>query len=161
MIRTHGLTHIALAVRDLDRAARFYRQVFGAVEVYRHDDFVQVQTPGTRDVIVLEQSKRPEAGKSGGIAHFGFRLLRPTDIDRAARAIERAGGIVKRQGEFGPGEPYVFAADPDGYEIEVWYELPTPVDPPAARTSIAKRFRRRRAHKHRQEALRRSGHDRH
>jgi len=28
-----------------------------------------------------------------------------------------------------PGEPYLFATDPDGYEIEIWFELPTPVDP--------------------------------
>jgi hypothetical protein len=31
-----------------------------------------------------------------------------------------------------PGEPYVFFTDPDGYEVEIWYELPTPVDPKAA-----------------------------
>ena len=30
---------------------------------------------------------------------------------------------------------FVFFADPDGYEVEIWYELPTPVDPrPRART---------------------------
>jgi hypothetical protein len=28
-----------------------------------------------------------------------------------------------------PGEPYLFAIDPDGYEIEIWFEKPTPVDP--------------------------------
>jgi hypothetical protein len=28
-----------------------------------------------------------------------------------------------------PGEPYVFFNDPDGYEVEIWYELRTPVDP--------------------------------
>lgn len=36
---------------------------------------------------------------------------------------------MKKTGEFVPGEPYVFASDPDGYEVELWYELPTPVDP--------------------------------
>ena len=151
MIRTHGLTHIALAVRDVDRAARFYSQVFGSVEVYRKEGFVQMQTPGTRDVIVLERSEASEAGRSGGIAHFGFRLLNPRDIDRAARAIERAGGTVKSQGEFCPGEPYIFAADPDGYEIEVWYELPTPLDPPAVASRT--RSRSRRAQKRRRDAL--------
>lgn len=27
------------------------------------------------------------------------------------------------------GKPFLFATDPDGYELEIWYELPTPVDP--------------------------------
>jgi catechol 2,3-dioxygenase-like lactoylglutathione lyase family enzyme len=129
VIKTYGLTHVALAVRDVDRAATFYREVFGAVEVYRQDGFVQMQTPGTRDVLVLEQ-RATKAGTSGGIAHFGFRLQDPKDIDAAARAVKKAGGTLKDQGEFVPGEPYLFATDPDGYELEIWYELPTPVDPP-------------------------------
>ena len=128
MVKTYGLTHVALAVRDVDRASAFYRSVFGAVEVYRQNGFVQLQTPGARDVIVLEQ-KSKGAGKSGGIAHFGFRLQRPKDIDAAARAVKKAGGMVKDQGEFVPGEPYLFATDPDGYELEIWYEIPTRVDP--------------------------------
>jgi catechol 2,3-dioxygenase-like lactoylglutathione lyase family enzyme len=132
MIKTYGLTHVALAVRDVDRASRFYRQVFGAVEVYRQDGFAQLQTPGSRDVLVLE--KKPKAaGKAGGIAHFGFRLQNPKDIAAAARAVKRAGGTVKEQGEFVPGEPYLFATDPDGYELEIWYELPTSVDPKRGR----------------------------
>ena len=128
MVKTHGLTHIALAVKDPERSLRFYQQVFGMVEVYRHDGFIQAQTPGTRDVLVLE--RQPEtAGTPGGIAHFGFRLVDPDDIDAAATAVERAGGTVRRRGEFCPGEPYVFASDPDGYELEIWYEPQTPVDP--------------------------------
>ena len=62
---------------------------------------------------------------SGGIKHFGFRLTDARDIDRAVKAIERAGGKIKHRGEFCPGEPYVFFTDPDGYEVEVWYEIPT------------------------------------
>jgi len=128
MVKTFGLTHVAVAVRDVGRAAAFYRNVFGAVEVYRQDGFVQLQTPGTRDVLVFEE--KPElAGKIGGVAHFGFRLQNAADIDAAAKAVKDAGGVVKEQGEFVPGEPYLFATDPDGYELEIWFELPTPVDP--------------------------------
>ena len=128
-VRTFGLTHIALAVRDVNRSSRFYQDVFGAVEVYRQDGFVQLQTPGARDVLVLEEA--PErAGPGGGIAHFGFRLTSPGDIDVARSAVEKAGGVIREQGDFVPGEPYLFALDPDGYEVEIWYELPTPIDPP-------------------------------
>lgn len=128
MVKTYGLTHVAIAVRNLPKATRFYERLLGAKIVYQDDGFVQLQTPGSRDVIVLE--RRPgKAGRPGGVAHFGFRLRRPEDIDAAVSAVEAAGGRVKSRGEFVPGEPYVFAEDPDGYEVELWYELPTPVDP--------------------------------
>ena len=131
MIRTHGMSHVALAVRDPERSFEFYQAVFGAIAVYRDKDFVQAQTPGSRDVLVFERNPE-KAGKSGGIAHFGFRLHRAEDIAAAIAAVKEAGGKITSSGEFVPGEPYVFFTDPDGYEVEIWYELPTPVDPPEA-----------------------------
>jgi catechol 2,3-dioxygenase-like lactoylglutathione lyase family enzyme len=128
-IRTHGLTHIALAVRDAKRSLRFYQKVFGVVAVYQEAGFIQAQTPGSRDVLVFEE-RTAKAGRPGGVAHFGFRLVNPEDIDSALRTVKAAGGEVLSHGEFCPGEPYLFFHDPDGYEVEVWYELPTPVDPP-------------------------------
>ena len=129
-VRTYGLTHIALAVRDAKRALRFYQKVFGVVVVYQEDGFIQAQTPGSRDVLVFEEGAA-KAGRRGGVAHFGFRLVDAEDIDSALRAVKAAGAEVLSHGEFCPGEPYLFFRDPDGYEVEVWYELPTPVDPPS------------------------------
>ena len=127
-VKTHGLTHVALAVRDPKRSLAFYQAVLGVVPVYEQGDFIQAQTPGSRDVLVFEKDAR-QAGKRGGLTHFGFRLRKPADITRALDAIRSAGGKIKEHGEFVPGEPYVFFFDPDGYEVEIWYELPTPVDP--------------------------------
>ena len=128
MIRTFGLTHLALGVADVDRAFEFYEAVFGMVAVYRSDGFLQAQTPGTRDVLVFERTRR-KPGRTGAIAHFGFRLTDPTHISGVASDIARAGGTVVEEGEFCPGEPYVFARDRDGYLIEVWFEIPTSADP--------------------------------
>ena len=126
-VKTHGLTHIALAVNDPRRSFDFYRRVLGVVAIYTSADFIQAQTPGSRDVLVFERGRN--AGRSGGIAHFGFRLTRPADLPKALRAIKAAGGTIKSHGEFVPGEPYVFFSDPDGYEVEIWYEIPTKLDP--------------------------------
>jgi catechol 2,3-dioxygenase-like lactoylglutathione lyase family enzyme len=129
MVKTYGLTHVGLAVRDPERSLAFYQAVFGVVAVHRHADFIQAQTPGSRDVLVFQQNEEG-AGKTGGITHFGFRLTDPADIDAAEAAVLSAGGLVHNKGARVPGEPYIYFTDPDGYEVEVWYEPPTPIDPP-------------------------------
>ena len=94
---------------------------FSLREYFRSDSTIQVLGPGQYDVLAFE--KRPaDAGVLGGIMHFGFRLTRPEDIDAAVAAVEGAGGTVTSRGEFGPGLPYAFVRDPDGYEIEIWFE---------------------------------------
>ncbi len=130
MVATYGMTHVALAVHDVERSARFYQQVAGMQAVYRHPGMVQVQTPGRRDILVLEEDAE-RAGRGGGILHFGFRLVRPADIQAVAAAVQEAGGTIRDQGEFSPGEPYLFCFDPDGYEVEFVFEPPSPLDPPA------------------------------
>ena len=79
MVKTYGLTHVAVAVADLDRTEAFYHAILGAVTVYRDPAFLQMQTPGSRDVLVFERNAA-QAGKAGGVLHFGFRLIRPADI---------------------------------------------------------------------------------
>ena len=111
-VRTYGLTHINLVVRDLDRSLRFYRQVFGVAEYGRTEGLVHTRTPGCQDVITFDE-QASGAGESRGIAHFGFRLVSPGDIDAAVDEVEHAGGKLLRRGEFSPGYPYAYVADPD------------------------------------------------
>ena len=111
-------------MRDLDRSLRFYEQVFGCRVIHRSETGADINTPGANDIITLTQESGDDIGTlGGGLSHFGFRLTSPDDIDAAAKAIEAAGGTVAERGEFVPGEPYLFARDPDGYAIEIWYEL--------------------------------------
>ncbi len=123
--RTYGLTHLAVAVSNLERTLKFYQQVFDLQVMYHEKDFIQLTTPGSHDILVFEERQDYSIGKTGGIMHFGFRLRNPADIDGIKDKVISAGGIIIDQGEFVPGSPYVFFRDPDGYEIEVWYELLT------------------------------------
>jgi catechol 2,3-dioxygenase-like lactoylglutathione lyase family enzyme len=120
--KTYGLTHIAIAVRDLDRTLAFYKKVFDVQVMYQNETFLQVTTPGCHDIIVFEKRKA-DYGNTAGIAHFGFRLRNAEDIDEMAARINEAGGTIIEKGEFVPGEPYIFFRDPDGYEVEIAYEL--------------------------------------
>ena len=124
-IPTFGLTHLALGVADVDRAFGFYEAVFGMVATYRSDAFLQAETPGMRDVLVFEKQSGV-TGASADIAHFGFRVQAPEDLNDAPAIVTAAGGTVVEQGEFVPGEPYLFARDLDGYLFEIWYELKRP-----------------------------------
>jgi catechol 2,3-dioxygenase-like lactoylglutathione lyase family enzyme len=117
MIRTYGLTHIAVPVKDVHRTALFYERVFGARTMYRRQGFIQVQTPGSHDILVFE-----EGAPAGSAFHFGFRLSEPADPDELADIVRAAGGKIKDKGSFGPGEPYVFFYDPDGYLVELFFE---------------------------------------
>ena len=121
MIRTQGLTHIHLIVRDMERSVRFYRKVFGMRERFRvSDELVFLNTPGSKDVITLHEDPKMAslAGTSGGIAHFGFGLV-DADLDAAIKEVEKAGGKLLERGEHTAGVLYAYVCDPDGYVIEL------------------------------------------
>jgi predicted enzyme related to lactoylglutathione lyase len=121
--KTYGLTHLAIAVNDVNRTMKFYQYVFDMQTMYHENGFIQLTTPGCNDILVFEEKKDSPIGQTGGIAHFRFRLKSPADIDEVADKVIVAGGTIIDKGEFIPGSPYVFFKDPDGYEVEVWYEL--------------------------------------
>ena len=120
---TYGLTHLAIVVKDLNKTKSFYTQVFDMEVMYDTEDFLQLTTPGCHDVLVFEKNEKIKPGASGGIIHFGFRLRDPKQMDGVLKKIKESGARIKDQGEFVAGSPYVFFEDPDGYEVEVWYEV--------------------------------------
>jgi catechol 2,3-dioxygenase-like lactoylglutathione lyase family enzyme len=122
MIRTRGLYHLHLVVRDLERSLRFYEGVFGMEEQFRAGPrMVFLSTPGSEDLITLNEDPAEVhvAGINGGVAHFGFALADPADLDRAIREVETAGGKLIERGEHAPGAPFAYVTDPDGYVIEL------------------------------------------
>ncbi len=121
--KTYGLTHIAVSVKDIERTLRFYCSVFDMQIMYHEKDMIQLTTPGCHDILVFQEKLNDSTGNQEGIAHFGFRLRDPKDIDALEEKVIRAGGVIKEKGEFVPGSPYIFFYDPDGYEVEIWYEL--------------------------------------
>ena len=122
MIRTQGLTHIHLVVRDLERSLRFYQGVFGMEERFRDGPkMVFLNTPGSGDLVTLNEDPTEArlAGVHGGVAHFGFRRCDGADLDAAIAEVEKAGGKLIRRGVHGGSVPFAYVEDPDGYVIEL------------------------------------------
>ena len=122
MIQTQGLTHIHIAVRDLQRSAAFYRTVFGMEVMDRGEPgMVFMRTPGSVDTLTLRLASpdEPVGQAGGGVDHFGFRLKDRNDLDAAVEAVIAAGGSVVERGEHAPGLGFAYVADLDGYVIEL------------------------------------------
>lgn len=123
MIRTNGgMSHIHLWVSDMDRSVQFYTQAFGMIERFRAGPgLVSLNTPGTNDSISLNYDPADERtkGEMGTVAHFGFRLAEPADLDGAIEEVVAAGGRLVKSEEQRNGRRSAYVADPDGYLIEL------------------------------------------
>ncbi len=82
---------------------------------------VFLSTSGSRDLITLNRDQREaaNAGKSGGIAHFGFRFADRSQLNAAIKEVESAGGKLLSRSRSGAGRTYAYVADPSGYVIEL------------------------------------------
>ena len=86
MIKTAGLTHIHLVVRDMERSLRFYRSVFGMEEQFRvGPHMVFLSTPGSRDLITLNQDEAEQGRRATAAASrtsASICSVRPTSMRR-------------------------------------------------------------------------------
>ena len=125
MLKTFGLSHIQLTVKNLERSIRFYQQLLGMEELFRiGSNAVMLQTPGSKEVFTLNCNPEfNQSGEMGGIAHFGFRLKDTIEMTELLDAVVQAGGTFIEHGTRGKNkeEQYAFAKDPDGYEVEFFW----------------------------------------
>jgi len=118
MVEVRGITHINLVVSDLGRAKAFYQSVFGLQEMFSPGPgLIFLKIAGTNDVIALQENAAARGGEK--IDHFGFRLADEAQRERAVLEVIAAGGAFVERGSHGPGNPYVYVRDPDGYLIEL------------------------------------------
>ncbi len=118
MINTHGLNHLALPVKNPERSAQFYADLFNMQILSSSPDMAFLQTLGSRDLIALSRSET-KVGSSRDSMHFGF-IVEPEDFDAALRTIEEKS--IKKISEPGRRDigRYIFIEDPDGYAVEIF-----------------------------------------
>jgi catechol 2,3-dioxygenase len=133
MAPAHEIAHVAnveLLTPEPDKSLWFFTEVLGLTEVGSDNDSVYLRTWDDYERHTLKLT----AHSTSGIRRTALRAGSPEALDRRVKAIEEAGlGIGWRDGDPGIGPTYVFR-DPDGHELEIyweseWYSAPPELAP--------------------------------
>ena len=121
MIKTQGVLHFTIPVKDLDRSEKFYKEILGMQRVRRNDHMVFLQAG--EDNFVLTYSEKPidPNRENQHDIHSAFRVT-PEEYDRAKKFLAEKGiPIIKEEdrqkGTFQGRSAYFH--DPDRNVIEI------------------------------------------
>ena len=115
------LSHVDIAVPDLDLAAAYYTQVMGMLEVERTADRIFFKCWDEEDHHSLAVRYDPRVGMD----RFTFKVEAEDDLADLEHAVETFGYAVRRQSkgeEIGQGESIRFET-PSGHEMELVHDV--------------------------------------
>lgn len=119
-----GLRHLALRVRDIQKAKEFYLKFFGMKVVWEPDPQNCYLSSGS-DNLALHEAAGPPATDSQyhPLDHFGFIAESPSIVDAwAGWASQNGVRILKAPKQHRDGSYSCYLADPDGNTIQILYE---------------------------------------
>ena len=128
MVKPRRLGHLVLRVRDLDRAESFYIDVLGLDVTSRLAGrmvFMSASGEASHELALMSVgpgAPGPEEGRVG-LYHFAWEMDSFEDLRRMYRGLQDKGVELGGIGDHGISMG-VYFFDPDGNEIEVFYELP-------------------------------------
>ena len=118
-VRVRGLRHLALRVRDVQAAARFYRETFGMRVVWEPDPQNVYLSSGSDNLALHEDAG---AGSGGALDHLGFLVGTPEEVDAAAAALRARGVPIAREpARHRDGSVSCYCRDPDGNLVQILY----------------------------------------
>jgi catechol 2,3-dioxygenase-like lactoylglutathione lyase family enzyme len=121
MIKTHGVLHFTIPVKDLDRAAAFYKDIFGFEHIRRNKHMLFMQSG--QDSFVLTHSEKPvdPNPEDGTAIHSAFRVT-PEEYDRAMKFLKEKGIKILKEEDRDTGTfqgRSAYFEDPDRNVLEI------------------------------------------
>ena len=128
MVTPRQLGHLVIKVRNLGISEKFYTEIMG-LKVTNSNPGKMIFMIANDDishelalVSVGESALKPESSYVG-LAHMAWQMDSFNDLREIYQLLKRTGTEIKGIGDHGMSLGIYFS-DPDGNEIEVYYELP-------------------------------------
>ncbi len=121
MIKTHGVLHFTIPVKDLDRAEEFYKEMFGFERVRRNKHMVFMNSGNDNFVLTRSDTPINPNPEDGTAIHSAFRVT-PEEYDLGMKFLAEKGiKILKEEdrtdGTFQGRSAYFH--DPDRNVLEI------------------------------------------
>lgn len=128
MIRPQQLSHLVLRVRDLDRSEEFYTRVLGLKVTVRMPGrmvFLTAREDSSHELALVSlgpDAPGPDPNRVG-LYHFAWQMASLEELRSLYRRLQEEGVTIVGIGDHGISLG-VYFLDPDGNEMEAYYELP-------------------------------------
>lgn len=121
MIKTSGVDHITLLVKDVEKSKAFYQNVCG-LKVIVDSPEVCGLTDGTFQLWVAQSGKNSASfnSESIGLNHWAFKVTSVRELEEIAQELKKQGISMEDNGitDDGYGGTGIFTHDPDGMKVE-------------------------------------------
>lgn len=119
-----GIRHVALTVRDLEAAEKFWVATMG-YEVEWRPDADNVYLHGGRDNLALHRGEAVQDGQVGQLDHVGIAVPTAADVDAWAAHLEAQGVALKtRPKSHRDGSRSLYFYGPQSLLIQIIHHLP-------------------------------------
>ena len=128
MVKPKQLGHLVIRVRDLEKSERFYSDILGLNVTNKRPGqmtFMSAVDSSSHELALVPvgaDAPGPEQNRVG-LFHFAWEMESLDDLKQLYARMKSNDVNVKRVGDHGISLG-VYFADPDGNEIEAYYEMP-------------------------------------
>ena len=128
VVNARNLGHVVLRVRDADASAAWYQGILGLKVTFRMPGrmvFLAVGEDSSHELALMSLGlgAPPPQPDRVGIYHVGWQVSRLEDLEGIIERLKAQGVHVAGVGDHGISMG-VYVFDPDGNELEIFYELP-------------------------------------
>ena len=118
MIDTLRISHVAIRVRDLEKAYKFYVDLLGLVDTEKAGEYLYLRgiEEGQHHSLVLKRADSP------GLSYIGIRVKRPEELEKAKDLLSSLNLKFTKHREKGVDDGLLFET-PQGIPLYLYYDM--------------------------------------